>query len=283
MKKRLFVLLVLLSGITAATAQNFIPEAKYTTDEQREVFRENLATLEEYMNNPLMMVFADDSMKVSLFSLIGVLYYITDELFDDAYTSFKKALVLNPDDVPTLCRYASVLEHDSSYGLASDMLEKAHTLSPGDTEITLRYAGALKEADRLDKSNTVFEKFLEANPEHITALNNYAYSLSIQGKDLDKAEQMVLKALELDTTGPQAHILDTHAWILYKQGRYEDAKTVMKQSVDLLTQPDPLYLVHYGDILFEVGDHLNAALNWKEAQELGYDRWEITKRLNKLD
>ncbi len=67
-----------------------------------------------------------------------------------------------------------------------------------------------------------YEKCLALDPEKTSCLNNYAYFLSLDKRDLDKAAAMSLKTIKAEPDN--ATYLDTYAWILYQQKRYEEAK-----------------------------------------------------------
>lgn len=67
-----------------------------------------------------------------------------------------------------------------------------------------------------------YEDCLRLNPEKAGALNNYAYYLSEENRDLDRAAAMSLKSIKVEPNN--SSYLDTYAWILFLQGRYEEAK-----------------------------------------------------------
>ena len=113
-----------------------------------------------------------------------------------------------------------------------------------------------------------------ANNEHV--LNNYAYFLALEGRKLEKALEMSTRANELSPNN--ATFLDTKAWILYKLGRYTDAKKVMQQALSLNRSKSYEYPLHYGDILYALGEEFMAKVYWRKALELGADKEEIEKR-----
>ncbi len=79
--------------------------------------------------------------------------------------------------------------------------------------------------DRLnDKENMLFHmnKVIDADSEHVQALNYLAYSLAEMKKDLRRAEQLALKAEKLDQT--DAFIKDTVGWVYYQKGDYVKKK-----------------------------------------------------------
>ncbi len=63
-------------------------------------------------------------------------------------------------------------------------------------------------------------------------LNNYAYYLSLQKKDLKRAEEMSRRSNELEPDN--GTYLDTLAWVLYQLKRYDEAKEIMDKVQQLL-------------------------------------------------
>ena len=82
-------------------------------------------------------------------------------------------------------------------------------------------------------------------------LNNYAYFLTIEGHDLERALAMASRATALEDGNPT--YLDTHAWVLYKLGRLDEARKMLQQAVVLDSQNSPALLAHYGDVLEALG------------------------------
>jgi Tfp pilus assembly protein PilF len=67
-----------------------------------------------------------------------------------------------------------------------------------------------------DSAFIEYDNALKANPQNIMVLNNYAYYLSTEKKDLKKAERM--SALTVEKEPENSTYLDTYAWIFYQQG-----------------------------------------------------------------
>ena len=108
-------------------------------------------------------------------------------------------------------------------------------------------------------------------------LNNYAYFLSEDDRQLDKAMEMATRANFLSENNPT--FLDTLAWILYRMGRYDEAKKYMQQAISLDRSPSAEIYIHYGDILYAMGEDFMAQTYWRKALEQGYDAGKIEKRL----
>ncbi len=106
------------------------------------------------------------------------------------------------------------------------------------------------------------------NENNMMVLNNYAYFLSLDGVELQKAERMSGKTVQADPRSPV--FLDTYAWVYFKQGNYMPALLYIEQAYANGGDKDADVLEHYGDILYKSGNEEKAKKMWKAA-------WEIKK------
>lgn len=134
-------------------------------------------------------------------------------------------------------------------------------------------------ADKMARKDcyNAYKKALRYNPDNVLVLNNWAYFLSLEEKNLDEALKMAERVSELTDRNPT--YMDTHAWILFKIGRTEEARQLMRQAVALDGQQSVELLVHYGDILHALGEQFMAENYWKKALDKGYDKAKIEERL----
>jgi tetratricopeptide (TPR) repeat protein len=125
-----------------------------------------------------------------------------------------------------------------------------------------------------------YEKALALYGDNVMTLNNYAYFLSESTDDmaiLEEAMKMSARAIYLEKGN--ATYLDTFAWILYKLGRSEQARTHMRQALSLDTTESPELPLHYGDILFSLNERFMADTYWKKALDMGADKQAVEQRL----
>ena len=120
--------------------------------------------------------------------------------------------------------------------------------------------------DSLSQSFNNYQKALEIDENDVMVLNNYSYYLSIEKKELDKAERMSARTIELQPGNPT--FLDTYAWILFQKGQYAEAKFIIERAVDNMDEPSGVIIEHYGDILYKNGDVQGAIEQWEKALEL---------------
>ena len=124
-----------------------------------------------------------------------------------------------------------------------------------------------------------YDSALIYNPSNVLVLNNYAYYLSEEDKELDKAEQMSLRTIKAEPDN--ATYLDTYAWILYKQQRYEEAYTYIEQALDADSVPSDVLYEHAGDICYRMGDVTRAVDYWKQALVVQRKAEAVEQRLEK--
>ncbi|MBR1549506.1 MAG: tetratricopeptide repeat protein [Bacteroidales bacterium] len=89
-----------------------------------------------------------------------------------------------------------------------------------------------------DKAWQAFDRCLALRPDDMGTLNNYAYYLSEQNTQLEKAERMSRRTIEAQPDN--ANNLDTYAWILHLLGRDREALPLMEKAVRLDPKSDTL-------------------------------------------
>ena len=134
------------------------------------------------------------------------------------------------------------------------------------------------EHQRNDKKRCykAYEKALRYFADNSMVLNNYAYYLSLEGRNLERALTMITRALALSNNN--STYLDTMAWVLYKLGRYDEAKKYMQQALSRDRAQSAELALHYGDILHALGEDFMAKTYWRKALERGADKEEIERR-----
>lgn len=109
----------------------------------------------------------------------------------------------------------------------------------------------------------IYKKVLKLKPDHAPTLNNYAYYLSIQGKQLKKAYQMSKKSVEVDPDN--GTYLDTFGWILHLMGKDIEAKPIFKQALLYGGSDSAVILDHYARVLEALKENELAKVYWRQA------------------
>lgn len=135
----------------------------------------------------------------------------------------------------------------------------------------------LHEKGHLAESFQAYDSCLQWKPDNIAAMNNYAYYLSEANKDLPKAEQLSYKTIKAEPNN--STFLDTYAWILFQQKRYEEAKIYIDQAIRSDSTLTGVVKEHAGDIYAMTGD-INKALEfWQQSLKGGNQSAVLKKKI----
>lgn len=130
---------------------------------------------------------------------------------------------------------------------------------------------------QLDEAYKAYDEALKYNENNVVVLNNYSYFLSLEKKDLKKAERMSAQCVKLEPDN--ATYLDTYAWIFFQQGNYTLAKIYIESALDKDTTKSPELIDHYGDILYMSGDKEKAMEQWIKAKEMGKKSENLDRKI----
>lgn len=111
-----------------------------------------------------------------------------------------------------------------------------------------------------------YKKALKIKPDENGVLNNYAYYLSLDGKNLKLAYQMSRKTIESEPDNPT--YLDTFGWILFLMDKPLEAKAQFKHAMLYGGTESAAILDHYAEVLFKLGEHDLAFIYWNQAKQL---------------
>ena len=123
----------------------------------------------------------------------------------------------------------------------------------------------LHQKGQENEAYAAYDSCLVWKPDNIGCLNNYAYYLSVKNTRLDEAEKMSLRAIKAEPEN--ATYLDTYAWILFMQKRYEEARSYIDQTLAHDPDSSSVLLNHAGDIYYHCGDVDRAVQLWQQALE----------------
>ena len=218
---------------------------------------------------------ADMWRKLMLVQMMG-------EDYSNAIKSADKALEYNPDSLdlykyiaPT---YMQMKEYDKAIETYKIALSIADSL---DVETLSDLKGGMGDVYQAmgDTASAfaLYEEAIKLNPGNVGIMNNYAYFLSLEGKDLDKAERMA--AIAVKAYPKSATYLDTYAWVYFKKKDYQLALLYIKSAIDNDDTHSADVLDHYGDILFMTGEPEKAIEQWEKDLEKAPDNELIQKKV----
>ena len=130
-----------------------------------------------------------------------------------------------------------------------------------------------------EKAYAAYDSCLQWKDDNIGCLNNYAYYLSEEGQQLDKAEQMSYRTVKAEPKN--STYLDTYAWILFMQKRYSEAKIYIDQALQNKDDSvnNAVILEHAGDIYAFCGEQERSLELWQEAKKEAPDNLLLTRKI----
>jgi tetratricopeptide (TPR) repeat protein len=128
-----------------------------------------------------------------------------------------------------------------------------------------------------DKSDAAFEEALRIDPADVFVMNNYAYYLALRKSKLDSAANLSARSNELQPG--MASFEDTYAYVLFRQGKHEEAMVWMKKAMSHGEVSADMH-EHMGDILFHLGKTEEALNEWKQAASKPDASNKVNEKIN---
>jgi tetratricopeptide (TPR) repeat protein len=181
--------------------------------------------------------------------------------------------------------YANAAMESKLYQVAEEELRKAKILAGNDTvkqvQVLTMDADLLYRTKEYSKSFETFEQALKISKGDIIVLNNYAYYLAEQGKDLKEAERMIKMVVSKEKNNTT--YLDTYAWVLYKRGRFKEAQKIMEMVINMGNKQDAEWFEHLGYIMKAMKNCNKAVEYWKLAFKLDNHKTELQKEIENCE
>ena len=204
-------------------------------------------------------------------SLVEFLMYA--QKWEDLSVEGRKAFEDFPQESAFL-EMASVGDFNlERYDDVMDICDRVLQVAPRDSSKTLRAwstkADIYMKLGDSSKAYKAYDKALKINPDYVYALNNYAYYLSIEGKNLKKAYQMSKRTVEAEPDN--ATYLDTFGWILFLQGKALEAKPFFKKAMLYGGKESAVIMDHYAEVLYALKEYDLAFVYWNMAKNKNTD------------
>lgn len=215
---------------------------------------------------------ADSPLEVGSFYLGIRMFSLSIGLLEKYYAKF-------PSDNRFAIYLSYAYDESGSTGKAIDILLNALQKDKMSIDLMTQLGILYDKSGKKDSSNIVYEIALNLNPKDPLLNNNYAYSLAEQGKDLEKAMEMIETALGKEPAIPS--YLDTYAWIQYKMGKYDIALEFVNKAIEHGGKSAEIF-DHLGDIYIELGQSKNAADAWQKALSIEPGNIKIIEKLENV-
>lgn len=199
-------------------------------------------------------------------------YAIRDNNLDDVIRIAKPALEYNPESLEFYYYLGIAYHQKGETDEALDVFTKGvkqinEKSDKGVVSDFYAILGDLYHSKEMHaEAYAAYDSSLVYNPDNIGTLNNYAYFLSVERKDLDKAEEMSYRTVKAEPDNET--YLDTYAWILFEKGRYTEARIYIEQALRNKGDKSRTIVEHAGDIYYMLGEKDKALEYWMKADAM---------------
>ncbi len=189
-------------------------------------------------------------------------YLLQKEKPDDAIAELEQALAAKPD-APELVSYLSTLYKErKEIPKAVALLERLVAHFPENDKYHFMLGAMYDEAN--DKPRVVehMRKAIALNPKNAAALNYLGYTMAESGTNLDEAESLIRRALEIEPD--DGFFVDSLGWVYYQRGDAKGAVKQLERAVELAGD-DPTVIEHLGDAYKRAGRTPEALRAFRDA------------------
>lgn len=207
------------------------------------------------------------------------------EKSDEAAALLRTMSEERPGDTAALVAMADMLRGRERYQQAAEVYELAMARISGELQERhwpLLYARgiALERSKAWERAESDFLAALKLKPDQPLVLNYLGYSWVEQGKNFERAREMIERAVAQRPN--DGYIVDSLGWVLYRIGDFGGAVRQLERAVELRPE-DPTINEHLGDAYWRVGRRLEARFQWRHALALGPDKDRIEQLAQKID
>ena len=162
---------------------------------------------------------------------------------------------------------AGLLARVARYDEAMDVYDASLEAFPGNSDLLYARGMLAVKMDRLDILERDMRAIIAREPDNADALNALGYTLADRTERYEEAYALIKRAIELQ---PDDHyIVDSLGWVLHRMGRHQEALVQLRRAMSI--NPDPEIAAHLGEVLWVLGNKIEARAVWSTALEAAPD------------
>lgn len=203
-------------------------------------------------------------------------FAISKEDLDEVITLCAPAVEYIPDALEFYYYWGIAHSQKKEYDEALEVLKKGvrQVVPDSDKNMVSDFYSIMGDLYHLKDMNTeayaAYDSAMVYNANNISVLNNYAYYLSLEKENLDKAEEMSYRTVKAEPTN--STYLDTYAWILFEKGKYAEARIYIDQAMQNGGEGSSVVVEHAGDIYSLNGELEKALEYWRLAEKMAMEQ-----------
>jgi tetratricopeptide (TPR) repeat protein len=148
-------------------------------------------------------------------------------------------------------------------GEAERVLNATYAAVQNDPDLLYYLSHLYSEIGQQQQAEKLLGEVLKLDPTDTGAANDLGYSWADEGKNLNKAEALIRRAVRAEPDNES--FLDSLGWVQYKRGEFSAALQSLQKAVANNPEPDPVVLNHLGDTYYRLGQKPEATKAWRQA------------------
>lgn len=189
------------------------------------------------------------------YNLLGEVY-LQDRKLKEADRAFNQAIKIKPEWFHVYRNLAKVELLKKNKSAAINVLREGLEKTNQSIELIKDLATLLHNEGKHDEVIKLYEEAYKKYPDSVVTINNLASYLTDYGND----QESLKRAAELSepfALSNNPNMLDTAAWIAFKQGSYIEAQQLLEKAVEL-GPISPVISYHLGMVYYKQGDNNSA-------------------------
>ncbi len=162
---------------------------------------------------------------------------------------------------------------------ANQLLTAALEEMPDNNQLLYAHSLVSERQGNVAMAEQSLRTILDSNPNNAMVLNALGYSLTNHTDRFEEAYNLIKRALKLNPDDPAT--LDSLGWVLYRQGKAEEALVYLQRAMETL--PDPEVAAHLGEVLWSLGRKDEARKVWQDSLRDNPNHASITKVMERLE
>ncbi len=199
-------------------------------------------------------------------ALTAVSLLMEEQRYQEALDRLDRIQVKFPQQrVRVLAMRAEFYNEQKQFAKAYKVLSDALIEMPGQKEFLYTRSLVAERMGNLVGMEKDLKEILKTHPDDAAALNALGYTLANKTQRYVEAEKYLKKAMTLQPD--TAVIMDSYGWLLYKQGKYDEARNYLQRAYEKQAES-------------EIGGHLVEVL-WKLGNK--HEATELFEKVLKTD
>jgi len=206
--------------------------------------------------------------------------YQGQERYPEAVGAIREALEVDDRRRGELLRFlVEIYRKAKDLPNAIEVMHEVVELDPENDRVYFTLGALYDESKDKDKTIEYMRKAVELNPDSAPALNYLGYTYADLGVELDRAEELIVRALEISPN--DGYYIDSLGWVYYQKGDYERAIEQLERAVSLVVD-DPIIIEHLGDAYLKVGETDKALRSYRDALKAATEDEQVERIQGKI-